>query len=72
MPGGGNLNFGDNQSKKKNDYLNEWQNEIKKKEENKKREKQERIRREKEELQAELDYNPFGKKSGPGVGPTPK
>jgi hypothetical protein len=43
---------------------------MKQKEENKKREKQERIARERLELEAIMNYNPYGKKEGPGAGPT--
>jgi len=67
LPGGGNLNFHvDEKRGNKGDYLNVWHQEIKQKEENKKREREEKIRREREELQAAMDYNPFGKKdAGP-------
>ena len=70
LPGGGNLNIGvDEKRNNKGDYLNVWHQEIKQKEENKKREREEKIRREREELQAAMNYNPFGKKDGgPGAG----
>jgi hypothetical protein len=45
---------------------------MKEKEGKKKREKQERILRERQEMDAMMNYNPYGKKEGPGAGPVPK
>jgi hypothetical protein len=49
--------------------LDVWKQEIQEKEERKKREREEKIKREKEELEAIINYNPFGKRGVPGAGP---
>ena len=41
--------------------MNLWQQQIREKEDGKKRAREERILREKQELEAEMNYNPFGK-----------
>lgn len=62
-PGGG-LNLESDKLRgvtKKDEYLSMWQQQIKDKEDNKKREREERHRRERIELEADMNYNPFGK-----------